>query len=76
LCCQYARVVALSSTQALTSTTLNYGLKIAELGLEEACKHSNDIKLGLNTYDGHIVYPNVAKAFEMPYVEFEKLIGK
>ncbi|HEX2934640.1 MAG TPA: alanine dehydrogenase [Bacteroidales bacterium] len=69
-------VVALSSTQALTSTTLNYGLKIAELGLEEACRLNNDIKLGVNTYDGNIVYPNVAKAFNLPYVEFEKLMGK
>lgn len=66
-------VVALSSTQALTSTTLNYGLKIAELGIENASLKSNDIKLGLNIYRGHIVYENVAKAFDMPYVNFDNL---
>jgi alanine dehydrogenase len=66
-------VVALSSTQALTSTTLPYGLLIAGLGLEEACKQHNDIKLGVNTYKGHIVYPNVAKAFNAPCAEIEKL---
>jgi len=66
-------VVALSSTQALTSTTLNYGLKIAELGIENAALKSNDIKLGLNIYKGHIVYANVAKAFDMPFFNFDSL---
>jgi len=67
-------VVALSSTQALTSATLNYGLQIAELGLENACKKSNDIRLGVNTYQGHIVYENVAKAFGMPCGDLDKLM--
>jgi alanine dehydrogenase len=66
-------VVALSSTQALTSATLNYGLYIAGLGLEEACRRSPDIKLGVNTYKGHVVYPEVAKAFAMPCVNLEEL---
>jgi alanine dehydrogenase len=68
-------VVALSSTQALTSATLNYGLKIAELGIEKAAQKSNDIKLGLNLYKGQIVYANVAKAFDLPFVNIDKLIG-
>ena len=67
-------VVALSSTQALTSATLYYGLKIAELGIEEACKSLNDIKLGVNTYKGNIVYSNVAKAFDIPYVNLDTLL--
>lgn len=67
-------VVALSSTQALTSTTLRYGLKIAELGLEKAITESNDIKLGVNTYKGHIVYENVAKAFHMPSRSLAELL--
>jgi alanine dehydrogenase len=66
-------VVALSSTQALTSTTLPYGLLIAGLGLENACRQHNDIKLGVNTYKGHIVYQNVAKAFNAPCGDIEKL---
>jgi alanine dehydrogenase len=67
-------VVALSSTQALTSATLYYGLKIAEHGLEEACKQMSDIKLGVNTYKGKIVYANVAKAFNMPHSNLDELI--
>jgi alanine dehydrogenase len=67
-------VVALSSTLALTSATLYYGLKIAEAGLEEACKRSEDIRKGVNTYKGHIVYSNVAKAFDMPFVNIDSLL--
>ncbi len=67
--------VALSSTQALTSATLPYGLMIAEMGLEAACKESNAIKLGVNVYKGKCVYPNVAKAFDMPYFSVDDLIG-
>lgn len=67
--------VALSSTQALTSATLPYGLMIAEKGLETACKESNAIKLGVNVYKGKCVYPNVAKAFDMPYFLIDDLIS-
>ncbi|MBN1117690.1 MAG: alanine dehydrogenase [Bacteroidales bacterium] len=66
--------VALSSTKALTSTTLPYGLMIAEMGLEEACKQSPDIYRGVNLYKGHCTYENVAKAFNMNYVELSSLL--
>ena len=57
--------VALTSTLALTSTTLPYGLKIADLGLEEALKRNADLKEGLNVYAGKVTYPGVAKAFAL-----------
>jgi alanine dehydrogenase len=66
--------VALSSTKALTSTTLPYGLLIAEHGLEEACRISKDIYRGVNTYKGKCVYENVAKAFDLDYTELGGLI--
>lgn len=66
--------VALSSTKALTSTTLPYGLMIAELGLEEACKKSNDIYKGVNTYNGKCVYENVAMAFGMDFIPLDTLL--
>jgi alanine dehydrogenase len=68
-------VVALSSTNALTSATLPYGLMIAELGLEEACRQSDAIKSGVNIYKGKCVYPNVAKAFDMPCYSIDKLLS-
>lgn len=66
--------VALSSTNALTSTTLPYGLMIAELGLEKACKESADIYRGVNIYKGQCVYENVAKAFNFKYTELSTLL--
>jgi alanine dehydrogenase len=66
--------VALSSTKALTSATLPYGLMIAELGLEAACRESNAIKLGVNIYKGKLVYPAVAEAFKMPCHPVDEVI--
>jgi alanine dehydrogenase len=68
--------VALSSTKALTSTTIQYGLMISELGLEEACRQSNAIKLGVNIYDGKCVYPSVASAFDIPCHSIDELLAK
>lgn len=67
-------VVALSSTNALTSTTLPYGLMIAEHGLEEASKLSQALTLGVNTYKGKCVYKNVAVAFGLKYYELNELL--
>jgi len=67
-------VVALSSTKALTSTTLPYGLQIADKGLEKAVKDSDAIRLGVNTYDGKCVYPNVAQAFDLEYHSIDNII--
>jgi alanine dehydrogenase len=66
--------VALTSTKALTSATLPYGLMIAEMGLEEAAKASNAIKLGINVYRGKCVYDNVAKAFNIPNHLIDELL--
>ncbi|MBN1180925.1 MAG: alanine dehydrogenase [Bacteroidales bacterium] len=67
-------VVALSSTNALTSTTLPYGLMIAENGLEKACNLSNALKMGVNTYKGKCVYKNVADAFSIPYTDIDTIL--
>ena len=66
--------VALTSTKALTSATLPYGLMIAELGLEEACRRSNGIKDGRESVQRKMCYENVAKAFNMPYIPIDELI--
>lgn len=59
--------VALTSTKALTSATLPYGLMIAELGVEGAARKSSALKLGINVYRGKCVYQNVADAFGIAY---------
>jgi len=37
-----------------------YLWELANRGLAGACEHSNAIKEGVNTYQGHVVYPAVA----------------
>ena len=59
--------VARTATLALTNATLTYGLQIAGLGVEEACRKNNAILEGLNTYNGHCTYKGVADALDMDY---------
>jgi len=66
--------VALTSTLALTSSTLPYGLKIADLGLEEALRRNPDLKQGLNVYEGKCSYPEVAKAFGLAFASPDTLL--
>lgn len=67
--------VALSSTKALTSTTLPYGLLIAEHGLEEACRRSEEVRHGVNAYAGRCVYPGVARAFDLEWSPLEEILA-
>ena len=64
-----------TSTIALTNATLRYGLQIAENGLEEACKKSEVIASGVNTYAGKLTNKNVAAAHGYEYTELSSLIG-
>lgn len=63
-----------TSTIALTNATLSYGLRIAERGLEEACRKDPLMKTGVNTYDGKLTCENVALSFGMEYTDLDKLI--
>jgi alanine dehydrogenase len=53
-----------TSTLALNSVTLNYGLQIANKGLEQACKDNPYIYSAINTYDGKLTCKAVAESFE------------
>lgn len=66
--------VALSSTIALASATLHYGLMIAEYGLENACRESVPIRKGVNLYQGHCVYPNVAADLNIEYTPLKSIM--
>lgn len=67
--------VALSSTMALTSTTLRYGLSLANQGFEQACLNSSGLMKGLNTYGGHCVYEGVARSLKLPYTPAKGLLA-
>lgn len=66
--------VARTSTLALTSTTLGFGLKIANLGLEAALKADPALKAGLNVYQGKCTYADVAKAHGLDYTPADTVL--
>ncbi len=59
--------VSLTSTLALTSTTLKYGLDIANKGLEDALKDDKHLLNGLNVYLGQCTNKAVAKSLDLEY---------
>ena len=67
--------VARTSTQALANATLPYGLKIAKMGAEAACKADKGLMQGLNTYNGKVTFKGVSDAFGMEYVEPETALA-
>jgi alanine dehydrogenase len=54
-----------TSTYALTNVTLPYALQLANRGWREALQADPGLALGLNTYDGQVVYGPVAQAHGM-----------
>ena len=63
-----------TSTIALTNATLKYGLQLANLGLEGACKASAVMHSGVNTYHGKLTCKAVAETFGMEYTDVMSLI--
>lgn len=66
--------VALTSTLALTGTTLSYGLKIADSGLEVAASRSRAISTGVNIYAGKVTCKAVAEAHGLDFTSMKELI--
>lgn len=63
--------VARTSTLGLTDATLNYGLKLAQLGVKEACLSDPALLQGLNTYNGKCTFKGVCDAFNIDYTPAE-----
>ena len=59
--------VSLTSTLALTSTTLPFGLEIANKGLKRAMSENPNLLNGLNTYMGKCTYQAVANSLNIEY---------
>jgi alanine dehydrogenase len=57
-----------TSTYALNNTTLEYGLAIAQRGLEAAMRTDPVLAKGMNTYAGHVTHPAVAESLGVEYV--------
>jgi len=67
--------VALTSTIALTSVTLPYGLFLADHGVEAFCRKAPNWAKGLNTYGGACTYEGVASSLGLEYTPVADAIG-
>lgn len=65
-----------TSTYALTNVTLPYALELANKGFLKAIKENKALALGLNVYDGKVIYKAVAEAFDMDYYPLEKVLSE
>jgi len=63
-----------TSTYGLSNATLPYMVKLANLGAEAAVRRDPALALGVNTYEGKIVYPAVAEAFDLEYTPLGDLL--
>jgi alanine dehydrogenase len=64
-----------TSTWALTNTTISYAVKVADAGLVAAARTDPALRLGLNTYRGHVTYEPVAAAHRLEFVSVQKLLA-
>ena len=64
-----------TSTYALTNATLPYQLQVATLGARDAAAHSEAIRLGVNTADGHITSEPVARELSVQFVSPEDALS-
>jgi alanine dehydrogenase len=63
-----------TSTLALTNATFPYLAKIANRGLQEACRSNKAICEGVNTLNGFITYPAVAESQGRKWRELKTVI--
>jgi len=63
-----------TSTFALTNATFPYLLQLANKGLAKACKDSQPIREGVNTYQGSVTYPAVAESQAREWKELTSLM--
>jgi alanine dehydrogenase len=59
---------------SLTSTTLAYGLRIADMGALAAVRDNAELKGGLNVYRGVCTCAEVAGAFGLAYSNPDTLV--
>ncbi len=67
--------VSHTSTWALTNTTIGYAVQIANKGLVAAAKADRAVRLGINTYAGHITYGPVALAHKLEAAPIDRVLA-
>ncbi|MFD0681006.1 alanine dehydrogenase [Paenibacillus sp. GCM10027630] len=64
-----------TSTLALTNVTLSYALELADKGVIQAIGAHPDLRLGVNTFQGHVTHSAVAEAVGLPFRKVEELLN-
>ncbi len=67
-------IVPHTSTYALTNSTFEYALALADKGLARALAADPALRRAVNTRAGHVTHRGVAAAFGLPYVDAEHLL--
>ena len=67
--------VARTSTLALTNATIEYALKIADLGWRDALRADDGFAKGLNVFDGKVTFKGVAEAHKLPLTSVAAILG-
>jgi alanine dehydrogenase len=63
--------VARTSTYALTNVTLKYARMLASNGVDKSIIQDAALRLGVNIYQGKLVYEQVARDLQLPYTPLD-----
>ena len=66
--------VSHTSTLALTNVTISYAVALANKGVIAAVKADRALRLGVNTFGGHVTYGPVASAHKLDHVPIERAL--
>jgi alanine dehydrogenase len=69
-------IVPHTSTFALTNSTFEYALALADKGLVRALADDPALRRGVNTYAGHVTHRGVAEAFGLEHVAVEEIVSR
>jgi len=67
-------IVPHTSTYALTNSTLQYALALADRGFARAVAEESPLRRGVNTFAGHVTHQGVAAAFKLPHKPVAELV--
>ncbi|NHN28802.1 alanine dehydrogenase [Paenibacillus agricola] len=63
-----------TSTMALTNVTLSYAAELAGRRLADAIRMHPELRLGVNTWQGHVTHAAVAEAVGLPLADLDSLL--
>ena len=69
-------MVSRTATYALSNAFLGYLIELVENGLKGALQKNTALRRGVYTYKGFLVKESLARSFELPFREIEKLLAE